>query len=175
MIHWILVPQHAAAINLIGFAVGGIGLVLTIIGVAIALKQLSALKTETEATAQAVRTVQFKVSSLDTVKECQAAASKIASIRESLKSEAWLEVLAGYEFLIDAFLRLSYASEAVDATDKEAIVKMTRDMAVICERVRHNIDNPNAARRPRGQDQALRNFSDMVTKILFVVERGLRS
>lgn len=168
-------PQHAALFNLIGIVVGGLGLLLTVAGLFVALRQLSAIKTETEATTVAVESMQFKVASLDVVKECQSAISRISDIRAALKKSEWDAILSSYEALIDAFLKLAHSSYVVSDTDKNSMIKMTEDMAKMCEGIRRNIRQPQSARSLRGQDQALRNFSDIMTRISFLVEKELRT
>lgn len=175
MVDWLIVPRNAALLNLIGFVVGGVGLAATIAGLFIALRQLSAIKTETEATTAAVEAMQFKVASLDVVKECQSATARITEIRSALKLADWESILTSYEELISIFLRLAHSFGIVTAADRDAMIKMTEDMAKICEGVRCTSSDPSSARSLRGQDQALRNFSDIMTRISFLVEKDLRT
>lgn len=175
VIEWTLIPQNSALLNLMGLGIAVVGFFLTIAGLAIALQQLSQIKTETEATKAAVTAMQFKIASLDVAKECQSGMSHITQIRASLKANDWDAILSSYEGLIETFLKLAHSSGSVSDNDRHAMLKMTEDMAKICEGVRRNSIDPSRGKVLRGQDQALRNFSDVMARLSLMAEKELRA
>ena len=170
---WLLIPENAAFLNWVSFLIGGGGLIFALAGLGLALKQLRAIKTETEASKAAIEAVQLKVASFDTAQECHIASGLIAEIQRGLHSRSWPEVIAAYENLIQSFLRLSHSNSSIAADDRALLVKFTKDMANICAGIRKKqlIPKPVVL---RGQDQALRNFSDIMMKITFAVAEELK-
>ncbi len=114
MIEWLLEPRHAALINWIGFFVGLIGTGLGLLGLTIALRQLKAIKSETEASRDAIEAVQLKVASFDTAQECQKADKIISDIRTYLNKSEWTDIVKSYEDLIKIFLRLSHSHSEIE-------------------------------------------------------------
>jgi hypothetical protein len=174
MIQWMLVPSNAAFLNLIAFGIGTVGLLLTLLALAIALKQLKAIKTETEASKAAIDAVQLKVASFDTAQECATAKSLINSIRADLKAGQLGEVIQKYESLIESFLRLAHSPSVIADPDRALMLKHTSHMAKICEGLRKKVALGAGAAPPRGQDQALRDFTDIMTKVNFAVVQELQ-
>lgn len=173
MVDWLLVPRNGAILNWTGFLFGALGIVLGLIGLWIALKQLSAIKTESEAATVAIKNVQLKVASLDTAQECQVAKSLIASLRSNLIEYNWLKTIKDYEELIQSFLRLSHSNSSIAEEDRALLVKMTRDMARMCDGIRKK-QQSGVEITMHGQDQALRDFSDIMTKITFLVIKDIQ-
>lgn len=143
-------------------------------GLWIALRQLRAIKTETEASKAAIDLVQVKVAAFDTAQECQTASTLIGAIRGHLQSHDWDKVITAYEGLIQSFLRLSHSNSSILEDDRLLLQKMTRDMAGMCEGVRRKVAESADRVVLRGQDQALRDFSDIMTKITFAVAKDLQ-
>lgn len=174
LINWLLIPRNTALLTLIGFWIGVIGLGLTLLGLFFTLRQLKLIKTESEATTAAIESVQLKVSSFDFAKECHLAHDLILQIRESYRSQDWTSLLTSYEKLIESFLKLSHSHSAVLTDDKLLLIKMTQDMANICNGIRRKILSNEANVMPRGHDQAIRNFSDILIKVTTLVARDLQ-
>ncbi|WP_447758660.1 hypothetical protein [Sphingopyxis fribergensis] len=174
MIEWLIEPRHAALINWIGFFVGLIGTGLGLLGLAIALRQLKAIKTETEASRDAIEAVQLKVASFDTAQECQKADRIISEIRSFLNKSEWLEIVKCYENLIHSFLRLSHSHSKIEDGDRDLLRKHTSDMAKMCDAIRKNVSQGILDFSLRGQDRALRDFSDIIVKISFSATRNLQ-
>ena len=147
---------------------------LALFGLWLTLKQLKAIKTEAEAQKAAIEAVQFKVASFDTAQECQIARSLIQKIQSHLQSRAWPEVLTAYEKLVESFLRLSHSNSAIHIDDRALLIKLTKNMADICEGIRKRQLVSGQAVILRGQDQAIRDFSDIMTKITFSVARDIQ-
>lgn len=174
MIKWLLIPENSALLNGLGFIVGLLGLLLSLVGFWVAWKQLRAIRTETEASNAAIKSVQVKVAAFDTAQECQTASVLIRGIRDHLGSENWQSVVTGYEHLIQSFLRLSHSNSSIQEDDRMLLHKMTTDMARICEGIRKKLSDRPAIIVLKGQDQALRDFSDIMTKITFAVAKDLQ-
>lgn len=174
MIDWLIDPRHAALINWIGFFGGLIGIGLGLAGLGIALRQLKAIKSETEASRNAINAVQLKVASFDTAQECQKADRKISEIRSHLSESDWQQIVKCYEDLIQSFLRLSHYHSSMEETDRDLLRKHTSDMAKMCGAIRRNIAQGDANFSLRGQDKALRDFSDIIVKISFAATRDLQ-
>jgi hypothetical protein len=174
LITWLLIPENAALLNWIGFLVGGLGLAIALFGLRLALKQLKAIKTETEASKAAIESVQLKVASFDTAQECQVARGMISAIRSSLAADDWTEVIKNYEDLIQSFLKLSHSNSPICIEDRALLIKMTKDMANICDGIRKKQRDTTKSVSLRGQDQALRDFADIMTKITFLVVKDLQ-
>lgn len=174
MIAWLIIPENAALISWVAFVVGGISVLLTLAGLWIAIKQLGAIKTEAEAQKLAIEAVQLKVASFDTAQECQIARSLIGDIQGKLRERDWPEVLLSYESLIQSFLRLSHSNSSLPLEDRALLVKMTKDMANMCEGIRKKSLEPGHHLVLRGQDQALRDFSDIMTKVTFSVVKDIQ-
>lgn len=174
LLDWLAFPRNAALLNGIGLVLGVVGFVFTLLGLYLALRQLKAIKSETEATRAAIQSVQLKVASFDAAQECQIARNLITSIRNHLQAQSWTDVLQSYEELIQSFLRLSHSNAATADADRQLLIKMTRDMAGMCEGIRKKqlIEGQKAILR--GQDQALRDFTDITTKITFAVAKDLQ-
>ncbi|TMJ17158.1 MAG: hypothetical protein E6G94_02310 [Alphaproteobacteria bacterium] len=175
MIDWLLIPRNAAILNWVSFVFGGLGLALALLGLKIALNQLKGIKSETEAAKAAIDSVQVRVAAFDTAEECQSARSLIRSIHGHLHAQEWQNVVLAYEKLIESFLRLSHSNSSISQEDRLLLQKMTRDMASICDGIRKRSGtNSHGSVVLRGQDQALRDFSDIMTKITFAVARNLQ-
>jgi hypothetical protein len=174
MIDWLLVPENDALITWIGFALGVIGGLVGGIGLWVALVQLSAIKTETEAASAAIKQVQLKVASFDTIQQCNNARSQINEIKAQLHGGKWIDVLKSYEALIEIFLMLAHSNSNIDEDDREALRKQTIDMAKFCEAIRKKSLQEGQAMVLRGQDAAIRDFSDTMTKVNFAVMRDLQ-
>ena len=174
MITWLLIPENAALLSWIGFLVGGTGLILTLLGLRIALTQLKAIKTETEASKAAIDAVQLRVASFDTAQECTQAKTIINSIRNDLRVGQWSGIINKYEELIESFLRLAHSLSVIESSDRTLMIKYTGDMAKICDGLRKRLAENKHSSAPRGQDQLLRNFTDIMTKVNFAVVRELQ-
>jgi hypothetical protein len=175
LITWLLVPEHNALITWIGFAVGGVGTVLGLLGIWLTLNQLKLVKSESEATNRAVQAVQLKVASFDTAQECKNARDLIGQIRSHLKDDDWRSVLTVYEDMIQSFLNLAHSTSAARPEDRDVLVKHTSEIAKMCEAIRRRLAASEEKILLRGQDRALRNFSDVVTRIQFSVTRSLQA
>lgn len=152
-----------------------IGFVATIGGLGVALKQLSAVKTETEATSAAISSVQFKVESFDASRECQISEGIIQQIRKSLKGDDAYIVIEHYQSLSDSFLKLSHADSVISQDDRTRIQSATEDIAKVCEGIRRrNSSEEGKGKFPQGQDRLLRDLSDIIHKISFLISRDLR-
>lgn len=174
MITWLLIPENAALLNWIAFLFGGAGIVLALVGLRIAIKQLKAIKTETEASKAAIEAVQLKVASFDTAQECSNAKMLINSIRADLKSAQWSDVVQKYEHLIESFLRLAHSPSVIADPDRALMIRQTTHMAKICEGLRKRMEPGGPTGAPKGQDQALRDFTDIMTKVNFAVVQELQ-
>ena len=152
---------------------GGLGIVLALLGLWIALKQLTAIKTESEAATAAINNVQLKIAAFDTAQECRTAKSLIGSLREGLISEDWDTVIKLYEALIQSFLNLSHSNSTIENDDRDLLIKMTHDMAKICDGIRKR-KRTGSVVAVQGQDQAIRDFSDIMTKISFLVAKDMQ-
>lgn len=152
---------------------GGLGIVLALLGLWIALKQLTAIKTESEAATAAINSVQLKIAAFDTAQECRTAKSLIGSLREGLISEDWDTVIRLYEALIQSFLNLSHSNSTIENDDRDLLTKMTHDMAKICDGIRKR-KRTGSVVAVQGQDQAIRDFSDIMTKISFLVAKDMQ-
>jgi hypothetical protein len=172
---WSIIPANAALLSIVGVLLGVVSTLVGVGGFAIALKQLSAIKTETEAAAQAIESVQIKIASFDAAQECASARKLIHDIKANLLTPDWLEVLKGYEALIDSFLKLSHSNSSVGLEDREVLEKQTRDMAKFCEAIRRKLGKNDNAIMLKGQDMALRDFSDTMTKITFSVIKEIQT
>jgi len=173
MINWLLVPSNAALLNWVGFFVGILGLVVTFAGLGIAIKQLSAIKSETEATKIAVNSVQIKIEGFDVVKQCDEASKLIALIRQCLRDKDLINLILNYEILTDIFTSLAHAHSVIEEEDRKKLSNFADDMAKICEGIRRTIENPER-QKLKGQDLAIRRFSDVIVKINFHVKKDLR-
>ncbi|WP_338502035.1 hypothetical protein V6R86_03160 [Sphingomonas kaistensis] len=171
---YFIVPQNAVLLNLVGFTLGLIGFFLTLWGLRIALEQLRGLKSEAEATRAAIQKVQLKVSSFDTLQEIAGARKTISSIRTVLIARSAKDLIPLYEQLIEMFLRISHAGEAISSEDREVMKRHTSEMAKICEGLRKRVSTNADALPPRGQDEALRNYTDITTKIGFALRQELQ-
>ncbi|RVT42109.1 hypothetical protein [Sphingobium algorifonticola] len=174
LIDWLLIPANNAIITWIGFAIGVAGTFLGLLGIAIALKQLKAIKNETEAAGAAISSVQLKVASFDAAEECRKASDLLVSIRTNLKISKWDQIISSYEDLIQAFLNLSHSTSLIEGEDRLLLQKHTQDMAKMCEAVRRRLAEGDSIIVLKGQDRALRNFTDILTKISFTVMRSLQ-
>lgn len=174
MISWLLDPRHAATITWIGFFVSLVGTILGLIGLWVALRQLKSIKTETEASRSAIESVQLKVASFDTIQECQIASGHLRTIRDLLKSPNWNEILSEYEHLMQCFLKLSYSNSAITEGERGLLNKYSEDIANICEGIRKKLAKDASSVVLRGQDRALRDFSDVIVKITFAITRDLQ-
>lgn len=166
-------PRNGALLNWAGFLFGGLGIILALVGLWLTLKQLSAIKTEAEASTIAISNVQLKVAAFDTVQECQIAKSLVVSLRANLLDYNWVKILKDYEDLIQSFLRLSHANSSIPTEDRALLLKMTRDMARMCDGIRKK-QRAGTQITMQGQDQALRDFSDIMTKITFLVIKDIQ-
>lgn len=174
MINWLLDPYHAALITWVSFFVGALGTVFGLGGLGVALWQLSSIKSETEASRAAIESVQLKVASFDTIQECQSANNHISAIRNLLKNQEWDEIVSEYEELMENFLRLCHSNSQINDSDRNLIQKYTQDIANICEGIRKKSSQSSAPVLLRGQDKALRDFSDIVIKISFLITKELQ-
>lgn len=174
MINWLLVPEHNALLTWIGFAVGGLGTLLGLWGIGLTLSQLGKIKSEAEATKLAVQTVQIKVASFDTAQECKNAKDLIGQVRMHLKEDDWRSILFVYEEMIQSFLNLAHSTSSAGREDRDLLIKHTAEIAKMCEAIRRRLTESEENIVLRGQDRALRNFSDVVTKVQFSVTRSLQ-
>lgn len=174
MIEWLLNPVHNALITWIGFAIGVVGTVLGLAGVGLTLWQLRAIKTETEAASRAINSVQLRVASFDAAQECAKAQELVQNIRRNLRLQDWEQVLAVYEELIQIFLNLSHSTSSIGMDDRQLLTKHTEEMAKMCAAIRRRAAENESAIVLKGQDRALRNFADIVTKVSFSVTRSLQ-
>lgn len=174
MIEWLLNPEHNALITWIGFAVGVLGTLLGLAGIGLTLWQLRAIKTETEAANRAIGAVQIRVASFDAAQECAKASELVLGIRAGLKNQDWNNILDSYEKLLQKFLNLSHSTSPIELADRQILAKHTEDIAKMCEGIRRRLSEDQSKIVLRGQDSALRNFSDVITKISFSVTRSLQ-
>lgn len=174
MIQWILNPEHNALITWIGFAIGVIGTFLGLAGLGLTLWQLRAIKTETEAANKAINSVQLRVASFDAAQECAKAQDLVLDIRENLRIQDWPNIISNYEQLIQRFLNLSHSTSSIENDDRQLLTKYSDEMAKMCEAIRRRIAEDQNTIVLRGQDRALRNFADIVTKVSFSVTRSLQ-
>lgn len=174
MVDWLLSSENGQLINVIGLALSLLGLFFALWGIKIALEQLEKIATATAASAAAINQVQLKVSSFDTAQECSRAENLIKEIKDDLHARTWQNVIKGYENLIESFLRLAHSNSNIDKADRSALVKHTKDMAKFCEVIRKKLPDPNEGFLLKGQDMALRDFSDIMTKITFSVMKELQ-
>jgi hypothetical protein len=173
LITWLLVPENSALLNWIAFLFGAVGIILALVGLWIALRQLKAIKSETEASKAAIESVQLKVASFDTAQECSHARSLISSVRNDLRIGQWSEIVQKYEMLIESFLKLAHSPSAIDTQDRALMIKYTTHMARMCDGLRKRLASANFD-PPKGQDQALRDFTDIMTKVNFAVVQELQ-
>jgi hypothetical protein len=174
LIQWLLHPEHNALITWIGFAIGVTGTLLGLAGIALTLWQLRAIKSETEAASRAINSVQVKVASFDAAQECTKAGELVRIIRASLKDQDWQQVLDTYQDLIQRFLNISHSTSSVEHIDRQLLIKYTEEMAKMCDAIRRRIAENENTIVLRGQDRALRNFADIITKVSFSVTRRLQ-
>lgn len=174
LIQWILNPEHNALITWIGFAIGVIGTFLGLAGLGLTLWQLRAIKTETEAANKAINSVQLRVASFDAAQECAKAQDLVLGIRENLRIQDWPNIISNYEQLIQRFLNLSHSTSSIENDDRQLLTKYSDEMAKMCEAIRRRIAEDQNTIVLRGQDRALRNFADIVTKVSFSVTRSLQ-
>ncbi|WP_294190319.1 hypothetical protein [uncultured Sphingomonas sp.] len=174
MIQWLLNPEHNALLTWIGFAIGVIGTLLGLLGIGLTLWQLKAIKSETEAARKAINSVQLRVASFDAAQECTKAKELVLGIRVSLKEQDWHQILVLYEDLIQRFLNLSHSTSSIGEADRKILIKYTEEMAKMCDAIRRRVAEAQDTIFLRGQDRALRNFADVITKVSFSVTRSLQ-
>lgn len=174
MIEWLIVPENGALLTWIGFGLGVVGAIIGFVGLYIALRQLAAIKSEAEASTAAIRQVQLKVASFDTIQECNVAKALIGDIKKHLSVSEWREVLRSYELLIESFLRLAHSNSDIEDEDRQVLNKSTKDMAKFCGGIRKKFMQGDEVPSLRGQDIALRDFSEIMTKVTFAVMKDLQ-
>lgn len=141
-------------------------------GFALTLWQLRQIKSAAEASKEAIENVQIKISAFDTAQECQLAQGKILEIGKAVSESRWNDVRSNYEELIRSFLRLSHSNSKIDDADRHKLRDATELMAKFCDAIlkRREEDGPMPL---KGQSQAIRDFSDIMTKVSFVVVRDI--
>lgn len=171
--NWAFNPSHAADVAGWGFWLGALGLLLTVVGFAVTLRQLAKTKSAAEAAKSEVDRIQSSMKQYDSAHEVSRASYALGVARKHFKNEAWDDGADSYSDVRNSLISLKANIDDLDIDTIRSIDKSTLYVDKICERVDRG-DFVNTGRDDVAKIiSVMRQHDQLITSIKIHIQKGV--
>lgn len=149
-------PENAATVGGWGLMLGIIGIGLTLLGFIISIGQIRQAKSSADAAADAVNTVQVRVSRYDAAVDLAEAKASFQNARHYADLDAWPQFVTCYEIASEALGRVALQASVTEAKVAEDIKKARSRISRVCNVLEKHLEGAGPAPRKSELNKAIR-------------------
>ncbi len=135
MTNWLLNPGNATNVAAISFIVGGVGTLLTLIGLFFTFIQARRAASAASLVRTAVNDFRFRLSHHDAARDASEALYALDVTRRHLNNDAWRDAVDSYEDARRAILRIIMSLPTLDANIILDLHRTASQMRLFCNKV----------------------------------------
>ncbi|WP_132740355.1 hypothetical protein [Sphingomonas sp. PP-F2F-A104-K0414] len=155
-------PGNAAAVGAWGLILGILGIVLTLVGFIISIRQIRQAKSVAQSAADAVSAVQIRVSRYDAAVDLAEAKSSLQNARHYANLDAWPQFVTCYEITSEALGRVALQAMFTEGKVAEDIKKSRSRISKICNLIEKFLEGAGPVPKKSDINKAIRGEMTIV-------------
>jgi hypothetical protein len=155
-------PENAAAVGGWGLILGVAGIGLTLIGFIISILQIRQAKSAAQSAADAVNTVQVRVSRYDAAVDLAEAKASLQNARHYANLDAWPQFVTCYEIASEALGRVALQASVTEIKVAEDIRKARSRISRVCNSIEKYLEGAGPVPKKSDLNKAIRGEMTIV-------------
>ena len=170
---WAFEQENAAAVAGWGFWLAIAGLVLTLVGFWITLKQLSKTKSATEAATDEVQRIRGSLDAYDATHEASRAQYALKTTRRYLNNKLWSEVLISYDDVRKSLMIIRATASDKTADHADRIDVAVKYIEKLCQRIEADMSKEISSINEVKTYAVIRQHEELLIDINIALQRSL--
>ncbi|MFC4593062.1 hypothetical protein [Sphingobium tyrosinilyticum] len=170
--NWPFLPSNTLAVAGWGFWLAIIGLILTLAGFWITLRQLNKTKSASEAVKQEVERIRGSLDAYDAAHEASRAQYALKTVRRNLHNNLWAEVIISYEDVRNSLVILKSTSNLLSKDQLDQIDSAITYIHRLCERIEGDLQKKANSISAVKTSAVIRQHDQLLVDINITLQRG---
>jgi len=173
LLSWPFKPENNALVAGWGFWLAIAGLVLTLIGFAVTLVQLSKAKGAATAVEDEIKRIRESLSQYDAAQDIAKSSYALAATRRYLSNGAWQDVSDSYEDVRRGLVQVKGSGNLTDADLLTQIGAASDYIQKLCSRIERGLERPPVIIDASKTRAMLRKHDELISAITTSIQRDV--